>query len=91
MQFKLDCQNGNLTLEIKSQKFHILEINQTSQILTIVREDLYAASNTSSCLFQYTYVDMDLNFFHYTSNNVNYILYCLSVVLFLVEFLIRWL
>jgi len=73
-QFKLDCQNDSLTLEIKTQKFHILEINQKSQILTIVKEDLYAASSTSSCPFQYTYVNMDLNFFHYTLNNVNYTL-----------------
>ena len=39
-----------------------------------MREDLYDASSTSSCPFQYTYVDMDLNFFHYTYNNVNYTL-----------------
>ncbi|MCH80068.1 putative serine/threonine-protein kinase [Trifolium medium] len=74
-EFKLDCQNGSLTLDIKSQKFHILDLNQSSKVLRIAREDiLYGATTTTSCPFQYTDVDISQTFFQYTSNDANYTL-----------------
>ena len=74
--FKLDCQHGNLTIDIKSQKFHILHINQMSQLLRIVRDDLwgYDVDVVHSCPNQYIDVNLDLHFFKYTSNNENYTL-----------------
>ncbi|XP_045792648.1 LEAF RUST 10 DISEASE-RESISTANCE LOCUS RECEPTOR-LIKE PROTEIN KINASE-like 2.1 isoform X2 [Trifolium pratense] len=74
--FKLDCQHGNLTIDIKSQKFHILQINQTSQLLRIARDDLwgYDSNVVHSCPKQYIDVNLDLNFFKYTANNENYTL-----------------
>lgn len=73
-KFKLDCRGGTLTLEVKSQRFIILQINQTSRLLRIARTDLYDALTINSCPLQYSDVEVDLNFFHYTSNDANYTL-----------------
>lgn len=73
--FTLHCQHNNLTIEINSQKFHIIDINQTSQILKIAKLDLwsYDATTTYSCPKQYN-INLDSNFFKYTSNDKNYTL-----------------
>ncbi|XP_058722465.1 LEAF RUST 10 DISEASE-RESISTANCE LOCUS RECEPTOR-LIKE PROTEIN KINASE-like 2.4 isoform X1 [Vicia villosa] len=72
--FTLDCQKNNLTIDISSQKFHIIGINQTSQLLKIARLDLwsYDAANVPSC--PDTNVNLNLDFFKYTSNDENYTL-----------------
>ena len=76
--FKLDCEHGNLTIEIKSQKFHIIDINQTSQVLRIARLDLWSYHDDAiaSCPKKYINVtlDLDLGFFNYTSNYEKYTL-----------------
>ncbi|XP_024641571.1 LEAF RUST 10 DISEASE-RESISTANCEUS RECEPTOR-LIKE PROTEIN KINASE-like 2.8 isoform X2 [Medicago truncatula] len=74
--FKLDCEHGNLTIEIKSQKFHIIDINQTSQVLRIARLDLwsYDSATIASCPKKYINVTLDSEFFNYTSNYEKYTL-----------------
>jgi hypothetical protein len=60
-----------------SQRFKIIYINQTSQLLRIARAELYAATTTAtidSCPLHYSDVKVDLDFFHYTSNDENYTL-----------------
>ncbi|XP_058722447.1 LEAF RUST 10 DISEASE-RESISTANCE LOCUS RECEPTOR-LIKE PROTEIN KINASE-like 1.2 [Vicia villosa] len=73
-KFMLDCQNGSLTIEIKSQKFHILHMDQASQILRIAREDMWnlVAGERRLCPKHYTNVDIDFHLFNYTSNNEIY-------------------
>ncbi|KAL5079568.1 hypothetical protein RYX36_007989 [Vicia faba] len=70
--FTLDCQKNNLTIDINSQKFHIIDMNQTSQLLKIARLDFwsYDAANVTSC--PNTNVSLNLDFFKYTSNDENY-------------------
>ncbi|CAJ2637060.1 unnamed protein product [Trifolium pratense] len=73
--FKLDCEN--LTIEIKSQKFRIIDINQTSQLLRIARMDLWSYDHDgiiASCPKKYINVTLDLNFFAYTTNYEKYTL-----------------
>jgi hypothetical protein len=74
--FKLDCQNGSLTMEIKSQKFHIIYLNQTSKILRIARIDLFGYTSLAqhSCPKKYIDVTIDFQFFKYTPSNENYTL-----------------
>ncbi|KAK2397486.1 Protein kinase superfamily protein [Trifolium repens] len=74
--FMLDCQKNNLTIDIKSQKFHIIDINQTSQVLRIARLDLWSYNDTSiaPCPKKYINVTIDLDFFAYTSNYEKYTL-----------------
>jgi len=74
--FNLDCEHGNLTIEIKSQKFHIIDINQTSQLLKLARLDLwsYDAAPIASCPKKYINVTLDKNYFNYTSNYEKYML-----------------
>ncbi|CAL5186576.1 unnamed protein product [Lathyrus oleraceus] len=75
-KFMLDCQDGSLTMEIKYQKFHILRIDQASQILRIAREDIwdFISGDIELCPKHYTNVDIDFHFFNYTSNNKMYIM-----------------
>ncbi|CAL5186598.1 unnamed protein product [Lathyrus oleraceus] len=72
--FTLDCQKNNLTIDINSQKFHIIDMNQASQVLKIARLDLwnYDAANVPSC--PDTNVKLNLGFFKYTSNDESYTL-----------------
>ncbi|CAL5186602.1 unnamed protein product [Lathyrus oleraceus] len=72
--FTLDCQKNNLTIDINSQKFHIIDMNQTTQLLKIARLDLwnYDAANVPSC--PDTNVKLNLGFFKYTSNDESYTL-----------------
>lgn len=74
--FGVDCEHGNLTIEIKSQKFHIIDINQTSQVLRIARLDLwsYDSATIASCPKKYINVILDSEFFNYTSNYEKYTL-----------------
>ncbi|XP_058722445.1 LEAF RUST 10 DISEASE-RESISTANCE LOCUS RECEPTOR-LIKE PROTEIN KINASE-like 1.2 isoform X2 [Vicia villosa] len=73
-EFTLDCQNGLLTMEILSQKFRILDINQSSQVLRIARDDLWSfvPGKEFPCPKHYINVEIDSHFFHYTSNNEMY-------------------
>jgi hypothetical protein len=60
-----------------SHRFKIISINQTSQLLRIARAELYAtttATTINSCPLHYSDVKVDLDFFHYTSNDENYTL-----------------
>jgi hypothetical protein len=61
-EFRLDRQNGSLTMEIKSQKFHIIYLNQTSKILRIVRIYLFGYKSLAmhSCPKKYINVNIDL-------------------------------
>lgn len=68
-KFKLDCQNDNLTIDIMSQKFHIIDINQTTQILKIARLDLWVDPSCPKEL--YTNLSLDFAFFNYTTNDDN--------------------
>ncbi|KAJ1405744.1 Wall-associated receptor kinase, galacturonan-binding domain [Sesbania bispinosa] len=70
-KFKLDCQQGNVTTNIKSQKFHIVDINEKSQILKIARLDLLGLGESGPCPEKIN-VSLDLDFFSYTSHDDNY-------------------
>ncbi|CAJ2655471.1 unnamed protein product [Trifolium pratense] len=74
--FNLACQHGNLTIEIKSQKFHIIDINQTSQLLRIARLDLWSINDDATINASCPKINesLDLNFFKYTSIDESYIL-----------------
>jgi hypothetical protein len=63
-------------MEIKSHKFHILYLNQTSEVLRIVRINLlgYKSLAMHFCPKKYINVNIDLQFFKYTSSNENYTL-----------------
>lgn len=65
-----------MSIEIKSQKFHIIDINQTSQVLRIARLDLWSYDDDAiaSCPKKYINVTLDLHFFNYTSNYEKYML-----------------
>ncbi|KAK7314585.1 hypothetical protein VNO77_33111 [Canavalia gladiata] len=70
-KFKLDCQQDNVTIDILSQKFHVIGMSQTSQILKIARLDLWGGL---PCPKEYINVDLDFDFFNLTSNDVNFTL-----------------
>ncbi|CAL0322239.1 unnamed protein product [Lupinus luteus] len=65
-KFKVDCQQDNLTIDIMSQKFDIIGINQTTQIMKIARLDLWV---DLSCSKDYTTFNLDFPFFNYTTND----------------------
>ncbi|KAK2451560.1 LEAF RUST 10 DISEASE-RESISTANCE LOCUS RECEPTOR-LIKE PROTEIN KINASE 2.4 [Trifolium repens] len=77
-KFMLDCQKNNLTIDIKSQKFHIIDMNQTSQLLRIARLNLWSSNDNDAsivpCPNKYINVTIDLDFFAYTSNYEKYTL-----------------
>ncbi|RDX75589.1 LEAF RUST 10 DISEASE-RESISTANCE LOCUS RECEPTOR-LIKE PROTEIN KINASE-like 2.7, partial [Mucuna pruriens] len=68
--FKLDCQQDNVTIDIMSQKFHVIDLNQSSKVLKIARLDLWA----DPCTNEYVNVNLDSGFFNYTSSDDNYTL-----------------
>jgi hypothetical protein len=74
--FRLDCKN--LTIDIKLQKFRVIDINQTSQLLRIARLDLWSYNDNDAsivpCPKKYINVTIDLDFFAYTSNYEKYTL-----------------
>ncbi|KAE9600258.1 putative wall-associated receptor kinase, galacturonan-binding domain-containing protein [Lupinus albus] len=65
-KFKVDCQQDNLKIDIMSQKFDIIGINQTTQTMKIVRLDLWV---DLSCSKDYTTFILDFPFFNYTTND----------------------
>ncbi|XP_020998761.1 LEAF RUST 10 DISEASE-RESISTANCE LOCUS RECEPTOR-LIKE PROTEIN KINASE-like 1.2 isoform X1 [Arachis duranensis] len=66
-RFKLDCQQDQVTINIKSQKFDVIDIDQNSQSLKIARFDLY----NDPCSRDNTNVSLDNDFFKFTSNDGN--------------------
>jgi len=69
-KFKLDCQQDNVTIDIMSQTFQVIDMNQTSKVLKIARLDLLA----DPCTNDYVNVKLDLDFFKDTSNDAEYTL-----------------
>ncbi|XP_014512738.1 LEAF RUST 10 DISEASE-RESISTANCE LOCUS RECEPTOR-LIKE PROTEIN KINASE-like 1.2 isoform X1 [Vigna radiata var. radiata] len=69
-KFKLDCQQDNVTIDIMSQTFQVIDMNQTSKVLTIARLDLLA----NPCINDHVNVKLDPEFFNYTSNDDDYTL-----------------
>jgi len=69
-KFKLDCQQGNVTIDIMSQTFQVIDINQTSKVLKIARLDLWA----DPCTNDYVNVKLDRDFFNSTSKDDEYTL-----------------
>ncbi|XLR66252.1 LEAF RUST 10 DISEASE-RESISTANCEUS RECEPTOR-LIKE PROTEIN KINASE-like 1.2 isoform X1 [Arachis hypogaea] len=65
--FKLDCQQDQVTINIKAQKFDVIDIDQNSQSLKIARFDLY----NDPCSRDNTNVSLDNDFFKFTSNDGN--------------------
>ncbi|MED6217533.1 hypothetical protein PIB30_018742 [Stylosanthes scabra] len=66
-RFKLDCQQDQVTINIKSEKFDVIDIDQNSQSLKIARSDLYS----DPCSMDNTNVSLDNDFFKFTSNDDN--------------------
>ncbi|KAG5022117.1 hypothetical protein JHK85_018459 [Glycine max] len=69
-KFKLDCQQDSVTIGMVSQRFHVIEIDQTSKVLKIARLDLW----NDPCTDEYSDVKLDSDFFNYTSNDDEYTL-----------------
>ncbi|WVZ15873.1 hypothetical protein V8G54_013439 [Vigna mungo] len=69
-KFKLDCQQDNVTIDIVSHTFQVIDMNQKSKVLTIARLDLLA----DPCTNDYVNVKLDPEFFNYTSNDDDYTL-----------------
>ncbi|KAK7364097.1 hypothetical protein VNO80_12482 [Phaseolus coccineus] len=69
-KFKLDCQQDNVTIDIMSQTFQVIDMDQTSKVLEIARLDLWA----DPCTNDYVNVKLDPDFFSYTSNDDEYTL-----------------
>ncbi|WVZ15962.1 hypothetical protein V8G54_013528 [Vigna mungo] len=69
-KFKLDCQQDNVTIDIVSHTFQVIDMNQKSKVLTIARLDLLA----DPCTNDYVNVKLDPEFFNYTSNDDEYTL-----------------
>ncbi|XP_057447012.1 LEAF RUST 10 DISEASE-RESISTANCE LOCUS RECEPTOR-LIKE PROTEIN KINASE-like 2.1 isoform X3 [Lotus japonicus] len=70
--FKLDCKQGNATIEIKSQKFPVLNISQNSLTLKIATLDSLGLNG--ACPKHYANVSLGLALFSYTSNDDDFIL-----------------
>ncbi|MED6212526.1 hypothetical protein PIB30_084262 [Stylosanthes scabra] len=66
-RFKLDCQQDQVTINIKSQKFDVIDIDQNGKSLKIARFDLYS----DPCSRDNTNVSLDNDFFKFTSNDDN--------------------
>ncbi|BAU02753.1 hypothetical protein VIGAN_11232700 [Vigna angularis var. angularis] len=69
-KFKLDCQQDNATIDIMSQTFQVIDMNNKSKVLKIARLDLLA----DPCTKDYVNVKLDPEFFNYTSNDDDYTL-----------------
>ncbi|CAJ1951973.1 unnamed protein product [Sphenostylis stenocarpa] len=69
-KFMLDCQQDNVTIDIMSQTFQVIDMDQISKVLKIARLDLW----TNPCTNDYVNVKLDSNFFSNTSNDVEYTL-----------------
>ncbi|KAL2605735.1 hypothetical protein GLYMA_09G181600v4 [Glycine max] len=69
-KFKLDCQQDNVTIDMMSQRFHVIDIDQTSKVLKMARLDLW----DDPCTNEYSNVKLDSDFFNYTSNDDDYTL-----------------
>ncbi|KAK7271226.1 hypothetical protein RJT34_26948 [Clitoria ternatea] len=71
-KFKLDCQQDNVIIvDILSQKFQVIDMNQRSQIMKIARLDLLGGD---PCPKEYVNVNLDIAFFSTTSKDDNYTL-----------------
>ncbi|KAL9324474.1 hypothetical protein ACSQ67_009331 [Phaseolus vulgaris] len=70
-KFKLDCQQDNVTIDIMSQTFQVIDMDQASKVLEIARLDLWA----DPCTNDYVNVKLDPGFFRYTSNDDEYTLF----------------
>ncbi|XP_034672589.1 LEAF RUST 10 DISEASE-RESISTANCE LOCUS RECEPTOR-LIKE PROTEIN KINASE-like 2.7 [Vitis riparia] len=67
-KFELRCERGEPTIEIKSQKYHVLDIHHETQILKIARLlDLF----DGNIVCPESNATMDSDFFRYTSNDQN--------------------
>ncbi|KAG5007577.1 hypothetical protein JHK82_025498 [Glycine max] len=69
-KFKLDCQQDNVTIDMMSQRFHVIDIDQTSKVLKMARLDLW----DDPCTDEYSNVKLDSDFFNYNSNDDDYTL-----------------
>lgn len=68
-KFYLDCNNedNNVTMNITSQNFHVIEINVTSRIMRIERVDFWE----NKCPNEFTNITLDYDVFNYTLNDQN--------------------
>ncbi|KAI4350948.1 hypothetical protein L6164_005350 [Bauhinia variegata] len=65
--FKLVCFENKAIINITSEKFLVLDINFTTRILKIAREDLFG----NLCPKNYNNISLDWDFYNYTSNDEN--------------------
>jgi len=65
-KFKLHCQQDNVTIDMMSQRFHVIDIDQTSKVLKMARLDLW----DDPCTNEHSNVKLDSYFFNYTSKEV---------------------
>ncbi|KAL3748814.1 hypothetical protein ACJRO7_009968 [Eucalyptus globulus] len=65
--YELDCDGFNPILYMVSQKYQVIHMDRSVQILVVARSDL----SDSICLETYNETTLDLNLFNYTSNNLN--------------------
>ncbi|KAK3440501.1 hypothetical protein EUGRSUZ_B00768, partial [Eucalyptus grandis] len=65
--YELDCDGFNPILYMVSQKYQVIHMDRSAQILVVARSDL----SDSICLETYNEITLDLKLFNYTSNNLN--------------------
>ncbi|XP_020208491.1 LEAF RUST 10 DISEASE-RESISTANCE LOCUS RECEPTOR-LIKE PROTEIN KINASE-like 1.2 isoform X1 [Cajanus cajan] len=69
-KLKLDCQQDNVTIDMMSHTFYVIDIKPTSKVLKIASVDLL----DDPCPNEYISFELDFDFFNYTSNDGNYTL-----------------
>ncbi|KAI9088114.1 hypothetical protein K1719_030091 [Acacia pycnantha] len=66
-RFKLDCEGDNVTINMASKNFHVIDVHSNARTLTIARMDLW----DTKCPKEFHNITLDYPFFNYTSNDVN--------------------
>ncbi|KAK4280766.1 hypothetical protein QN277_012344 [Acacia crassicarpa] len=66
-RFKLDCEGDNVTINMASKNFHVIDAHSNARTLTIARMDLWG----TKCPREFQNITLDYPFFNYTSNDVN--------------------
>nr|GMD55466.1 LEAF RUST 10 DISEASE-RESISTANCE LOCUS RECEPTOR-LIKE PROTEIN KINASE-like 2.1 [Ipomoea batatas] len=76
--FELSCNEGNTTIDIMNETYRVLEINQSSKTMKIVREDIMEGNcpqefNTTldNSLFEYTTTYINLTFLYDCHGGIN--------------------
>ncbi|KAF8376703.1 hypothetical protein HHK36_031620 [Tetracentron sinense] len=77
-EFELRCEDGSPEMEIMSQQYHVLGINQIQEVLTLARMDFW----NDTCPLQFANTTLNYTLFNYTRDNANLTLFygCTSTI-----------